>query len=312
MVERTPESKKKVVLAKVDGEKITRGDLDEEMKALLESLKEKYGENFEENSELIDGLKAQREDELELIILRKVLMKYGEENNLMPTDEEVKTQVDEQIKTLKELAGTEESYVSELKSYYGMTPEEFEEYAKEMVIVNSINTKIREEISADIEVTDEEISKYYEENKSTYTTKAGADAYNVLLDSEAKAKEVRALIKNLDDFKKQADTYNTDSTKGKGGSLGRLTYESSGLVESVAEGFKNLNNGEVSQPIKSDYGWHLITVENVQKEDVVKPLDEVKDEIKKTITSTKAAEPYNKKIEEIKEKYNVKVYNDRF
>ena len=173
--------------------------------------------------------------------------------------------------------------------------------------------KLREEVSKDVTVSDEEISEYYEKNKaSKYTTKAGADTYNILLDSEEKAKEVRAQIKNLDDFKKQADTYNTDSTKGKGGYLGWVEYENSGMVEEFDAAFKKLKNGEISQPVKSKFGWHLITVANVQGEEKVKTLEEVKKEVSEAIKSEKVTEAYNKKIEELKKEYNVKTYTDRF
>lgn len=313
MIERTPESKRKAVLAKVGDEKITRGDLDDSMKAMLSQLEEKYGKDFESNVELVEGLKAQREDELEFLVLRSLLIQYGKENNLMISDEEAQKKADEQIATLKEIAGSDEAYEKEVASYYGMTVEEYAAFAKEMAIVNDVNNKLRESVSKDITVSDEEINEYYEKNKaSTYTTKAGADTYNIVLDSEEKAKEVRAQIKNLDDFKKQADIYNKDATKGKGGYLGWVGYSDSGMVKEFDEAFKTLKNGEISQPVKSNFGWHLITVANTQSEDKIKTLDEVKEDVSNAIKSNKASEAYNKKIEELKEQYKVKVYTDRF
>lgn len=313
MIERTPESKRKVVLAKVGDEKITRGDLDDSMKSTLEYLKTQYGEDFENNEDIKEDLKSAREEELDFMVLRALLVQYGKDNNLIMTDEEAQKKLDEQIETLIKVAGSKEAYEKEITSSYGMTVEEYEAFLKEIVIASDINDKLREEISKDITVSDEEISEYYEKNKaSKYTTKAGADTYNILLDSEEKAKEVRAQIKNLDDFKKQADTYNTDSTKGKGGYLGWVEYENSGMVEEFDAAFKKLKNGEVSQPVKSKYGWHLITVANVQGEEKVKTLEEVKEEVSEAIKSEKVTEAYNKKIEELKKEYNVKTYTDRF
>ncbi|MFQ8923093.1 MAG: peptidylprolyl isomerase [Clostridium paraputrificum] len=313
MIERTPESKRKVVLAKVNNEKITRGDLDDSMKSTLEYLKTQYGEDFETNEDIKEDLKSAREEELDFMVLRALLVQYGKDNNLLMTDEEVKKKLDEQIQALIKVAGSKEAYEKEIKSSYGMTVEEYEAFLKEIVIASDVNDKLREEVSKDVTVSDEEISEYYEKNKaSKYTTKAGADTYNILLDSEEKAKEVRAQIKNLDDFKKQADTYNTDSTKGKGGYLGWVEYENSGMVEEFDAAFKKLKNGEISQPVKSKFGWHLITVANVQGEEKVKTLEEVKKEVSEAIKSEKVTEAYNKKIEELKKEYNVKTYTDRF
>ena len=247
------------------------------------------------------------------MVLRALLVQYGKDNNLLMTDEEAQKKLDEQIQALIKVAGSKEAYEKEITSSYGMTVEEYEAFLKEIVIASDVNDKLREEVSKDITVSDEEISEYYEKNKaSKYTTKAGADTYNILLDSEQKAKEVRAQIKNLDDFKKQADTYNTDSTKGKGGYLGWVEYENSGMVEEFDAAFKKLKNGEISQPVKSKFGWHLITVANVQGEEKVKTLEEVKKEVSEAIKSEKVTEAYNKKIEELKKEYNVKTYTDRF
>ena len=313
MIERTPESKRKVVLAKVNNEKITRGDLDDSMKSTLEYLKTQYGEDFETNEDIKEDLKSAREEELDFMVLRALLVQDGKDNNLLMTDEEAKKKLDEQIQALIKVAGSKEAYEKEIKSSYGMTVEEYEAFLKEIVIASDVNDKLREEVSKDVTVSDEEISEYYEKNKaSKYTTKAGADTYNILLDSEEKAKEVRAQIKNLDDFKKQADTYNTDSTKGKGGYLGWVEYENSGMVEEFDAAFKKLKNGEISQPVKSKFGWHLITVANVQGEEKVKTLEEVKKEVSEAIKSEKVTEAYNKKIEELKKEYNVKTYTDRF
>lgn len=313
MIERTPESKRKVVLAKVNNEKITRGDLDDSMKSTLEYLKTQYGEDFETNEDIKEDLKSAREEELDFMVLRALLVQYGKDNNLLMTDEEAKKKLDEQIQALIKVAGSKEAYEKKIKSSYGMTVEEYEAFLKEIVIASDVNDKLREEVSKDVTVSDEEISEYYEKNKaSKYTTKAGADTYNILLDSEEKAKEVRAQIKNLDDFKKQADTYNTDSTKGKGGYLGWVEYENSGMVEEFDAAFKKLKNGEISQPVKSKFGWHLITVANVQGEEKVKTLEEVKKEVSEAIKSEKVTEAYNKKIEELKKEYNVKTYTDRF
>lgn len=313
MIERTPESKRKVVLAKVNNEKITRGDLDDSMKSTLEYLKTQYGEDFETNEDIKEDLKSAREEELDFMVLRALLVQYGKDNNLLMTDEEAKKKLDEQIQALIKVAGSKEAYEKEIKSSYGMAVEEYEAFLKEIVIASDVNDKLREEVSKDVTVSDEEISEYYEKNKaSKYTTKAGADTYNILLDSEEKAKEVRAQIKNLDDFKKQADTYNTDSTKGKGGYLGWVEYENSGMVEEFDAAFKKLKNGEISQPVKSKFGWHLITVANVQGEEKVKTLEEVKKEVSEAIKSEKVTEAYNKKIEELKKEYNVKTYTDRF
>lgn len=163
----------------------------------------------------------------------------------------------------------------------------------------------------DVTVSDDEIQSYYDENTDSYKREAGADAYNILVDSEEKAKEMKSQIKSLDDFKKFADENNTDSTKGKGGYLGYVTYENSGMVEEFTNAFKKLKSGEVSDPVKSDYGWHLIMAENVHAEAYTATVDEAKAEIESTLLNNKKQQAYNDKLDQYKEEVGVKEHKDR-
>lgn len=314
MVKRTKSSIGKVVLAKVGDKKITRADVDAEIQTTLDYYEEQYGEDFEENEELIDTLKSTRESVLDTLVSNAVLLQKAEELDLVPSDDEIKEQVDKSIQSYKDnIAANSTDTASlddqfkEFLDYYGYTEKTFREYLEEQYVIS----KVTEEMTKGQTVTDEEISTYYEENKDSFSREAGADVYNILLEDEETAKEVKSKISSLDDFKKYADEYNTDSTKGIGGYLGYLPYENSGMIEEFVEGFKSLANDTVSDPVKTSYGWHLIYVQNVSSEAYSATLEQATAEIRSTLLSNKKQQAYNDKLDQYKEELNVKTYEDK-
>ena len=74
IVERTPESIGKTVLAKVDGEKITRADVDKLMTYQLNSYKQQYGDDFENNAEVKETIKKARTSAIDNLVNQKVLL----------------------------------------------------------------------------------------------------------------------------------------------------------------------------------------------------------------------------------------------
>lgn len=314
MIKRTKSSLGKVVLAKVGDEKITRADVDAEIQTTLDYYEEQYGEDFEENADIIDTLKSTRQSVLDTLVNNAVLLQKAEELKLVPSDEEINEEVEKTIQSYKDNVAANSTDTASLDDefkefldYYGYTEETFRTYLEEQYVIS----KVVEDMTKDQSVTDEEISTYYNENKDSFSREAGADVYNLLLNDEETAKEIKSKITSLDDFKKYADEYNTDSTKGIGGYLGYLPYENSGMIEEFVEGFKNLSNDTVSDPVKSSYGWHLIYVQNASNEAYDATLEQATAEIRSTLLNNKKQQAYNDKLDQYKEELGVKTYEDK-
>ena len=108
MIEKTPEAISNTILAKVGDKKITRGDVDKSISYILEYYKSQYGDDFEENEDLVDTLKAQRESALESLIEQEVLLANKDKIGADYTDEEVDKEVEEQINSIKESTENDE------------------------------------------------------------------------------------------------------------------------------------------------------------------------------------------------------------
>ena len=320
MIEKTPEAIAKTVIAKVGDEKITKGDLESELEksGVVRQLKSTYGEDYANNDQAKEQLKQIRQQYLTMLVNEKVMIKKGTELKLIPSDDELNKKVDDTIAQYKEVYGGEEQYKKALEQY-GYTEDSFKEIQKDQAKLNAIY----EAMTKDVKITDDDVKNYYEENKdSKYTTKGEID-YNKSLE------EANAIKADLDagaDFSKTAKEKSTDpGTKDNGGSLGFIKYSDTQYVKEFMDGFKNLKEGEISAPVKSQFGYHIIKVTGVTSEgaDVshilvaetgeskVTPFDEVKDSIKSQVTQEKTNAAYNSKLEEWKKDIQIKTYEDR-
>ena len=163
-------------------------------------------------------------------------------------------------------------------------------------------------------VTDEDVEKYYNENIDKYKKKAGANAKHILFESEDEALAAKAKIDSGETtFDALFEQYkgNASGTFPKAEDLGYVENDKENFDTDFLAGFKQLKEGEISAPVKSSFGYHIIKVEGVQAEDTTTPLDEVKDSIKSTLETDKKKEVYNSTLEQWKKDLKVKTYENR-
>ena len=312
MIEKTPEAIQKTVLAKVGDEKITMADVNSELQAHIDYLIETYGEDYENNIDdsLKEQLKTVRTQVLEQLVDDKVLITKGTELGYMPSDDELATAIEEEKAKFVEAYGGEDG-LKEALEYSGMSDEKFNSFVENMVKTE----KVKEAMIKDITVSDEEVEQYYNDNIDEYTVKAGANAKHILFETEEEAQDAKNKIDSgettFEDLYSQYTSNASSGTKPLSEDLGYVENDQEGYDTDFLAGFKTLKEGEVSAPVKSSFGYHIIKVEGVQTEEKVTSLDDVKDTIKSTLLSEKQEETYNSTLEEWKKELNVKLYEDR-
>lgn len=327
LIERTTDSVEKTIYAKVGKTKITKGEVDLALKQYLSYYKSYYGEDYESNPTVAEALKNLRTQQLEGLVDKEVLYQSAESLGVKPTEDELKKEVDDRISYYKEVLGSDEKYLSWLEENE-YTEESFQKHLEKMVVVSMVVDKMLE----DVNVSDEEIETYYNDNIDTYTKDPGANVTHIVFKFEkdaagnlVKGTEEAALEKankarkqvlsgiSLEDIA-DSDEYSSSS---KYENLGRVSFEGrdiqgNSMEQSFTDGFKDLPINEVSEPVRTSYGYHLIVNTMIYPNREVSPLDaELKVEIKNKILSSKQEELYAEKLTELKKNIKIKTYEDK-
>jgi peptidyl-prolyl cis-trans isomerase C len=112
-------------------------------------------------------------------------------------------------------------------------------------------------------------------------------ARHILVASEQEAQQVRARIEKGEKFEDLAKQYSLDGSKEYGGDLGYFTAPE--MVPEFSKAAFALKPGEVSQPVKTDFGWHIIKLED-RKTGGAQPYDQVKTAIRNILLRKKTQE----------------------
>ncbi len=175
------------------------------------------------------------------------------------------------------------------------------QYREALLLKKYVDEKL-----SNIKVTDEEVKEYYEKHKSEFTQPAKVKVRHILVKTKKEAEEIRKKLLKGADFAALARKYSIDKASARnGGELGELTRDS--LVKEFANVAFSLKVGEISKPVKTRFGYHIIQVEKKTPE-VVIPLSHVKEEIRQTLLHQKRSEALRKMIEDLKKKSKVEVY----
>ena len=155
------------------------------------------------------------------------------------------------------------------------------------------------------EVTDEQARRYYDDNPTLYST-TQISASHILVKDEAEAKQIRARLEQEPQrFADIAREQSTDKTSGaKGGELGK--FGQGRMVPEFERAAFALKPGEISQPVKTQYGWHVIIVTERQDGER-KPFDQVKEQIKATLRNKALQENVQGRMDALKKQANLSI-----
>ncbi len=167
-----------------------------------------------------------------------------------------------------------------------------------------VQVLIEREILDKIKVNDEEVLEYYEQNKDSFTEKEQVHLYNILLETEEEAQDVLEQLKAGGDFSEIAIEKSAGPSATQGGDLGYLTRGT--IIPEIGEVVFALELEELSEVIKTDFGFHILKITE-QKPETVKALEEVKEDIIQTLLPDKQKEDFENFLEELKNKSEIEI-----
>lgn len=150
-----------------------------------------------------------------------------------------------------------------------------EKTVKDMVKVDLLRKKAAEQ---EVKVTEEDTKQYYE------TLKGKVQASHILVEDEKTAKEIKSRLDKGEKFEDLAKEASKDPSGQNGGDLG--WFGEGQMVPEFEKAAFALKEGEVSEPVKSEFGYHIIKVTKT-----VKPYEEMKKELEKEVKTQKTSQP---------------------
>ena len=220
-------------------------------------------------------------DALDQIIARKLIVQEGVRSGLEITEEEMDEEVNNIIE--ESFGGSYEDFLSAL-TLYGLREEAFREDAK-------LNLLVRKLAIAEINPTEEEARQYFDDNWFLFAQPEEIETRHILVEDQETADEVVALLNGGGDFAELAAEYSIDlSNKDNAGYLGFFSRGT--MVQEFEEVAFALEVGEISGPVQTDFGYHIIELLD-RKEEVEVKFDDISDEVMESLIESKIPEVIN-------------------
>lgn len=309
LIQKTPEGMKKSTVAKIKvgtfkKEKITRGEIDDnpQMIMLKKQLEAKFGKDYEKNEIAKANLKEARKNLIDEIAMQKIIYNKAEELKVID-DKKLNADVDKAYNEIKKKYKTPAEFKKDLQMS-GFTEDTLKDYIK----IRELAPKVYDKVTKNIKISDKELKQYYDSHMNDFTEKPDrVNVSHILVKTEAEAKKVKEKLKT-EDFAKVAKEMSIDKAANEhGGNLGFINYNDPNYDKTFMTAAQSLKAGEVSNPIRTQFGWHIIKC--IKKEEYpIKKFDQVKSQIKQIIEDSKKQEEWKKVLDQWKKEAGIKIY----
>jgi len=178
---------------------------------------------------------------------------------------------------------------------------ELEKAKKELLVRRYLNRILDE----DVKVEEEDIQKYYEENKENFAI-AGDEikTLHILVTTKAEANAVHRRIAGGEDFIEVAKEVSLDYAKHKRIELD--FFSRNDIVPEIANKVFRIRVGGLSSPLQSDFGYHIFKILEKRQKGTYKEFDEVKMDIVNRLSSNEKSQQYKSLLIDLRNKIRVK------
>jgi parvulin-like peptidyl-prolyl isomerase len=230
------------------------------------------------------------------VIVGQVILSAAEsEFGIEPAEDEIETQYQDFVSQL-EATDVDGNYEAALEAN-GITDARVRQAAKEELVANALQERLAEDVP---EVSDEDVEAEFEANDNLYRN---ACIKHILLETEEEANQVKARLDEGEDFGEVAAEMSIEpqaaETFGDLGCSNLARY-----VGEFADGAEAAEVGVVTDPVQTEFGWHLILVEEIDDDDTVRQA------IRDTLASTAESQYFQDWILDALESADVQVDED--
>jgi parvulin-like peptidyl-prolyl isomerase len=206
--------------------------------------------------------------------------------------------VDKRIEQLKKqyYGGSEAKYEKTLKQQ-GLTQDQAKEEVRASLIAEGVFKKVTDKVN----VSNKDIANYYDSHKSQYVQPESRDVRHILVTKKALADSLYARLKGGANFAALAKKYSKDPGSASNG--GKLTISKGQTVPEFDKTAFSLKKGQLSQPIHTQYGYHIIQALSAIKPAQTTSLSKVAPSIKQQLEQQEKNDLMTKWVEDKKKSY---------
>lgn len=282
-------------VAVVDGEEITKSEFDN----LLNRAKTSYKQNKRDFPKVgTPEYKTLQNQAVQYLVQQEQYRQEAKDLDVEVTDKEVA----DRLKQVKQqyFGGKEEEFQKNLKKQ-GLTVAAVRREIESQLLSEKIYAKVTE----DVKVTDSEVQDYYNKKKADYKVAASREVRHILVAKKARADDIRSQLANGGNFAALAKKYSTDpGSKANGGKLTVRKGETVPEFDKVAFALKK---NELSAPVKTQYGYHVIQALSDVKAPSQTPLKDVKEQIRQQLLQEKRQKAITDWTKETNDKFEDKI-----
>jgi len=284
------EDDSKKVVATVNGENISQQDVNQMLSRFGKQIPEEQIPTV--TKQIVDGL-----------ITQKLIMQFIRDSKIEVSQAEIEKELNKVREDIKSNPGLEGQTLEQVLETHGSS---IDNLKNDIVISLSLEKNLGKDID------DKKIKSYFDENKAAYdgTERRAShilvDTRQMKTDAELaqaleKIKKIKAEVDSGKDFAEAAKQHSDCPSKDKGGDLSFFKRKGQ-MVEPFAAAAFALKVGQVSDPVKTPFGYHIIKVTEVKKGNDVK-FDDVKQAIKQNLMEEKAQVLIRQLLEKAKIEY---------
>ena len=210
-------------------------------------------------------------------------------------------------KLLDEIIKRELVYQDAKKMKLDKDPEYLEK-VKEFEKMTLISIILKKEVEDKAKVDDAEVKEFFDKNADKFTIGTKIRASHILVETEDQAKKIRERIRKGESFEKLAETFSKDKgSASKGGDIG---YFGSGqMVPEFERAVMGLKTNEISEPVKTRFGYHIIKLADVAKGETAS-FEQSKEPIRKQLLAEKQKGLIDSYIGNLMKKTDIKKNED--
>jgi peptidyl-prolyl cis-trans isomerase SurA len=278
------------IVAKVNSEIITLSSVNERVKLIKQKSRGGYKEE-----EILD-------EALNTIVEEKLQLQEAKKRGLVVDD----SAVEAAVKDIEQKNGLQEGQLAVMLESEGRSMESYKNHIRDQILVSKV---VRFELGNRVKISERKIAKYYHKNQKDFWEPGKARIRHILILTEEgmsvdKKKEKYLLVKSIlrevkdgRDFAATAKKYSEDISASEGGDVGYV--EKGKMVPEFENAVYRLKEGEISDIVETEYGYHIIKVDKVLAGRTL-PLKDVKNKIRFILSSKKQNSSYEEWMNELK------------